>query len=313
MTTNRYVIGIDGGGTSTVARLANLGGEVIKHVTGGASNLQTAGPDKCASILHSIVTRICRKAEVNPSSVAMVVYGTAGAGRKPDRDAFYAAIRRKWKNLKSRPSGVHIVGDADIALEAAFGGDPGIIIIAGTGSIIYGRDTDGEIRRSGGWGPIIGDPGSGTALGLKALKILADAFDGCVKAPSLRALAAAHFGIDSPETLIAKVYKEKVHASKLAPLVFDAVSRKERIARRIVEENARELVQMLACGLKKFHFKSSVPVSYVGGLLLSGTVYPRMVTKYIKQLIPEAIVIKPKYPPEQGAIAMAIRLLNSSH
>jgi N-acetylglucosamine kinase-like BadF-type ATPase len=309
MATNRYVIGVDGGGTSTVARLADLTGTVLNRSIAGPSNLQTTGPEKCASIIHSIVTRICREASVQPSSVSMVVYGTAGAGRKPDRAAFYAAIKRKWQNFKNRPSGIHIVGDADIALEAAFGGEPGIVIIAGTGSIVYGRDTDGEIRRSGGWGPTIGDPGSGTALGLKALRTIAHTFDGCVKAPILTALVSGHFGIDSPETLIAKVYKEKIHPSKLAPLVFEAASLRERAARNIINENARELVEMLACGITKFHFKRIVPVSYVGGLLLSGPMYPRIVTKYIKRLIPNAVVIKPKYPPEEGAIAMALRLV----
>ncbi len=305
-----FVIGVDGGGTSTVARLADLKGNVLSEYKGGPSNLQTAGPDACAATLHSVVTNVCKNFRINSSRVGMVVYGTAGAGRKPDREAFYAAIRKKWKKLAYKPAGIRIVGDADIALEAAFGGEPGIIIIAGTGSIVYGRDVDGSIKRSGGWGPLLGDPGSGAALGMRALRSLAGFLDGCNKSSRLYSLMESEFGINSAESLISRVYKEKLHPSKLAPAVFEAAAAGDKTARSLIDENARELVGMLGCGVKKFGFRKTIPVAYVGGLFQSDSGYASIVTKHIKSSLPRVKVLRPKYKPEEGAVAMALRLLH---
>ena len=304
----QYIIGVDGGGTSTVARLADLQGNVLSVATAGPSNLQTYGPEQCAQTLHDAISEVCSSAHVGLSDIAVVVYGTAGAGRKADQERLFSAIQQVWKPLPQKPSGLHIVGDADIALEAAFGGEPGIIIIAGTGSIIYGRDVDGTIKRAGGWGPILGDPGSGTALGLSALRIAMKTFDGCIESSHLVRLIAETEGIDSPETLIRRVYKEKFPPSKLAPVVLHAAKENDLYAKQIVQETARDLVDMLRCGIKKFSFIDSVPISYVGGLLQSDTIYPEIVKQEINTKIPNADIRQPKFKPEEGAIAMARRI-----
>ncbi len=312
MTEKFYVIGVDGGGTSTVARLADLQGNVISIVKAGPSNLSTSGPEKCAETLTGAITDACSEASIALDSVQIVVYGTAGAGRKADQDRLRDAILSLWNSLPKQPRNLHVIGDADIALESAHGGDPGIIIIAGTGSIIYGRDTDGSIKRSGGWGPVIGDPGSGTAIGLRALRYAASTLDGCVEATYLMKLIAETTGITSQESLINKVYREKYHPSEAAPLVFQAAARNDKNALDIINESARELVEMLRCGVKKFSFDSVVPVAYIGGVLQSDTVYPEIVSDLIRQHIPDVDIRKPKFKPEEGAIAMAIRLFREN-
>jgi len=304
-----YVLGVDGGGTSTVARLADLQGNVLSVAKAGPSNLSTSGSEKCAETLTGAITDACSQTSVSLDSVRIVVYGTAGAGRKADQDRLHNAILSQWDTLPQKPASLCVVSDADIALEAAHGGEPGIIIIAGTGSILYGRDIDGTIKRSGGWGPVIGDPGSGNAIGLQALRVAAKTIDGCIKPGLLMQLIAEHTGITSQEILINKVYKEKFPPSEVAPLVFQAAAKGDQSAHAIVNQSARELIDMLTCGLKKFSFTGVVPISYVGGVLLSDTMYPDIVSKIIREEVPNADIRKPKFKPEEGAIAMALRLL----
>jgi N-acetylglucosamine kinase-like BadF-type ATPase len=311
MDDNKYVIGVDGGGTSTVARLADLQGNVVSVAKAGPSNLSTSGPEKCAETLTGVITDAVVQASVSLESVRVVVYGTAGAGRKADQERLHAAILSRWDALPKKPGSLYVVSDADIALEAAHGGDAGIIIISGTGSIIYGRDTDGSVKRSGGWGPIIGDPGSGTAIGLRALRIAAKTIDGCIEAGLLMQHIAEHTGITSQESLINRVYKEKYPPSEIVPLVFQAARQGDRSALDIIRESAGELIEMLTCGIKKFSFPGIIPISYVGGLLLSDSVYPDIVSELIRKEIPNAEIRKPKYRPEEGAIAMALRYFHT--
>jgi N-acetylglucosamine kinase-like BadF-type ATPase len=304
-----YVIGVDGGGTSTVARLADLQGNVISVAKAGPSNLSTSGPEKCAETLTDAITEASLQTSVSLDSVRIVVYGTAGAGRKADQDRLHNAILSRWDSFPQKPASLCVVSDADIALEAAHGGEPGIIIIAGTGSIIYGRDMDGTIKRSGGWGPVIGDPGSGNAIGLQALRVAAKTIDGCIEPGLLVQLIAEHTGISSQEVLINKIYKEKFPPSEITPLVFQAASKGDKVALAIVNQSAKELIDMLTCGLKKFSFTDVVPISYVGGVLHSETMYPEIVSKMIRREVPKADIREPKFKPEEGAIAMALRLL----
>ncbi len=312
MTENLYVIGVDGGGTSTVARLADLHGNIISVSKAGPSNLQTYGPEKCAETLTGAITDAISQAGVSIDTVQTVVYGTAGAGRKADQERLYNAIQNKWDEMSQKPGALYVVSDADIALEAAHGGEPGIIIIAGTGSIIYGRDVDGTIKRSGGWGPIIGDPGSGTAIGLRALRHAAKIIDGCAEAGLLMQLIAENTGITSQESMINKIYKEKFPPSNVAPLVFRAAGNDDPAALEIIQESGAELVDMLQCGIKKFAFQKTIPIAYIGGVLQSDTIYPDVVSNLIRQNIPNADIRNPKYKPEEGAVAMALRLLNEN-
>jgi len=312
MNNTSYVIGVDGGGTSTVARLADLQGNIISVVKAGPSNLQTYGPEKCAETLTDAITEVISKSKSTLNSVQLVVYGTAGAGRKADQERLHSAIQSRWDGLPHKPKSLVVVSDADIALEAAHGGEPGIIIIAGTGSIIYGRDTDNTFKRSGGWGPIIGDPGSGTAIGLEALRITAKTIDGCIEAGDLVKLIAEDTGITSQESMIQKVYRDKIPPSSIAPLVFKAADNGDKYAIDIIKKGADDLVNMLECGIKRFSFTGAIPISFVGGLLQSDTQYPDIVSKIIKEKIPLAEIRNHKFKPEEGAIAMAIRLVQNN-
>lgn len=312
MAENHYVIGVDGGGTSTVARLADLEGNIISVVKGGPSNVQISGAEKSAEILSNLINDVVSSTPVMLDSVQIVVYGTAGAGRKADQDRLHNAITSHWGTMKRKPRSLIVVSDADIALEAAHGGGSGIVLIAGTGSIVYGRDVDNTIKRYGGWGPVIGDPGSGTAIGLRALRVAAKTIDECTQPAYLERLIAETAGIDSQESLINKVYTEKFPPADIAPLVFRAAKEGDRSALDIVNECANDLAEMLHSGIKKFSFTGEIPLAYVGGIFESENGYAEIVTEFIRKKNPNIVIRKPECRAGEGAVLMALRFLQES-
>ncbi|MGA7292062.1 MAG: BadF/BadG/BcrA/BcrD ATPase family protein, partial [Terriglobales bacterium] len=153
-----YYLGIDGGGTKTRCILADETSVLAKAMTGGCSVIRL-GEQEARQSLHSGIRQVCTAAEITPDRISAICIGATGAAR-PE---IAAKIRGILAELVPRiaSSGIEVVGDSVIALEAAFGADPGIITIAGTGSIVYGRDAAGRSARAGGWGFAISDEGSG--------------------------------------------------------------------------------------------------------------------------------------------------------
>ena len=153
-----YYLGIDGGGTKTRCVLADETTVLAKAMTGG-SNIVRLGEKQAREALHTAVRQVCGTANISPDHIRAICIGAAGAAR-PE---IAAQIRSILAELipDTAPTRIAVVGDTEIALEAAFGAGPGVIAIAGTGSIVYGRDAAGHTARAGGWGFAVSDEGSG--------------------------------------------------------------------------------------------------------------------------------------------------------
>jgi N-acetylglucosamine kinase len=139
-----HVIGIDAGGTKTVGLLADERGTIVSESRGPGANLQIAGEAGIEETLGDVIEAALADRRVTVSAICV---GMAGVDREDDAQVVAAVVRRIH-----RSSRVLIVNDALIALVAGVGDDPGIAIIAGTGSIVYGRNADQEAARAGGWG-----------------------------------------------------------------------------------------------------------------------------------------------------------------
>ncbi|MEX1136473.1 MAG: BadF/BadG/BcrA/BcrD ATPase family protein [Balneolales bacterium] len=299
------IIGIDGGGTKTAGRLTDGDKVILAEHHGGSSNMQVIGASACADIFQEVVTMLCDKAQCELQDVKSIAVGLAGAGRASDRTSVYNDLKKKL-NLPNTK--ITIVSDADIALEAAYGEDPGIIIIAGTGSIVYGRNIHGEISRMGGWGPVLGDPGSGSDIGLKALQKLGQIFDGRAQKSELLARFSESFGIDSPESLINKVYSEKIKPSTLTRPVFEAAMNKDENALDVLNQAAAGLADMVQHFLADFSKMQKVPITLKGGMLESDTIYRRILMQHIKNLPYPASVIPFSREAIDGAVDLALRM-----
>jgi N-acetylglucosamine kinase-like BadF-type ATPase len=160
-----YFLGIDGGGTKTLCAVGDES-KLLATATAGPSNVLRAGEAQARESLHQSVRQACAAAGIAPAQVTNTCIGAAGAARPEVAET----VRRFLAEIL--PSHIHVVGDMQIALEAAFGAGPGVLVIAGTGSIAYGRDLKGNTARAGGWGFAISDEGSAHWIGRAAAAAL---------------------------------------------------------------------------------------------------------------------------------------------
>jgi len=231
-----HVLGIDVGGTKTVCLLADERGVVLTESRGPGANLHAAGEKTVERVLRQVMSEAVDGRAVIPDAICL---GIAGVDRQHEADTIRAIMGRIGHRSR-----VLVVNDALIALVAGARDDAGIVIISGTGSIVYGRNQRGEAARAGGWGHMIGDEGSGYWIGRNALAAVMRAADGRGPATQLREEVLAHFGLDDLSRLPGIVYDRDVprqSAAALGPIVDRAAGQGDAVARRILETAADEL------------------------------------------------------------------------
>src|SRR2546430_893666 len=237
-----HVIGIDTGGTKTVCLLADEHGAIVSEGRGPGANLHAAGELAVEKVLHEVMEQAIGDRVIGDRSIvpAAVCLGIAGVDREDEERTVRAIMRRI--GYRSR---VLVVNDALIALVAGAGDDPGIVIIAGTGAIVYGRNASGEAARAGGWGHMIGDEGSGYWIGKEALAAVMRGADGRGPETALAAEILAHFGVADVSRLPRIVYDRempRMSVAAMGPIVQAVASDGDAVAMRILERAADELV-----------------------------------------------------------------------
>jgi N-acetylglucosamine kinase-like BadF-type ATPase len=165
-----YYLGIDGGGTKTTCVVGDES-HLLATATAGPSNVVRVGEVQARESLHQAVRQACAAAGITPAQVARTCVGGSGAARPELAEI----VRRALAEILRAP--IDVVGDIQTSLEAAFDTGPGVIVIAGTGSIAYGRDRQGTTLRAGGWGFAIGDEGSAHWIGRAAVSAVLRAAD----------------------------------------------------------------------------------------------------------------------------------------
>jgi N-acetylglucosamine kinase len=231
-----HVLGIDAGGTKTVCLLADADGTIVSEARGPGANLHAQGELAVEKVLHAVMESAIGDRAIVPSAICL---GIAGVDRQDEARTVGAIMRRIGH--KSR---VLVVNDALIALVAGAKDAPGIVVIAGTGSIVYGRNAAGEAARAGGWGHMIGDEGSGYWIGREALAAVMRAGDGRGPATALSDDVLAHFEIADVSHLPKIVYDRelpRVNVAALGPLVDRVAAQGDAAAAGILERAAEEL------------------------------------------------------------------------
>lgn len=231
-----HVLGIDAGGTKTVCLLADEQGTIVAESRRGGANLQAVGELEVEKVLHDVMEEAIGNHDVRPAAICL---GIAGVDR-PDDAAMVKSIMKRI-GYKAR---VLVVNDALVALEAGAPAQPGVVVISGTGSISYGRNAKGEAARSGGWGYVLGDEGSGYWIGRAALRAVLRQSDRRGPKTVLSTLLLEHFGIQRAQELIHAVYHTNLKPSaigSLAKCVQAAFSKGDPVAIGILRGAADEL------------------------------------------------------------------------
>lgn len=231
-----FVLGIDAGGTKTVCLLADHTGHVISEARGPGANLQAAGELQVEKVLHDVMDEALGERDLRPRAICL---GIAGVDRLDDAAIVQGIMKRI--GFKAR---VLVVNDALVALEAGEPGRSGVVIIAGTGSIAYGRNQQGEAARAGGWGYVLGDEGSGYWIGRAALRAVLREADQRGPQTALTPLLLRHFDVAEAPLLLHEVYHTNLVPSAigaLAACVQQAFSEGDPAAIGILRSAADEL------------------------------------------------------------------------
>jgi len=302
-----YFLGIDGGGTKTRFLLADELKVLAKAMTGG-SNVVRLGEQQAREALHSGIHQVCAAAQVNPEQICAVCIGAAGAGR-PEVAAKIRSILAE-ANLKDSSAKVEIVGDSVIALDAAFGDGPGVIVISGTGSIAYGRDARGSTARAGGWGFAISDEGSGHWIGRRAVASILHAHDQGADT-TLTSSVLAVWKLHSIDELV-----QRANATPPPdfPLLLRTVLRSAKegdaAARDLLAEAGAELAKLASIVLLRLAPTGSalLPVAVTGSVFRQSEDVRQIFHDALTANFPGIDVRRQLIEPVEGALARARRL-----
>ncbi len=306
MSTN-VVIGIDGGGSKTLALLADPQAQIVGRGVAGPSNYQAVGAEQAWQALEAALHVALADAQVAMGDVRALCLGLAGVDRPADLQLFQQWANRQWPEVP-----VLIVNDAQLVLAAGTPAGWGVALIAGTGSIAYGANPAGRSARAGGWGHILGDEGSGYAIGLAALRAVVRAADGRGPATQLRAAVLPQWGLADPESLIQRVYVDGAGAAEiatLAPLVARSAAEGDAVAQAIINDACVELALAAASVVRQLELTGSVPCALAGGLLVNLPVLMSGLRAAAEQL---GVLLEPLMTvtePAMGAVKLAIRQL----
>ena len=300
------VLGVDGGGTKTTGLLADRQGSVIAHLRGEGSNQFVIGMDNAARNLAELIAGLAGAAKCPVASIGRGVLGLAGMGAVRDRQVLIGAIHARLRVMGHPPVPLAIETDGRVALEGAFNGGPGIVVVAGTGSVVMGKSARGEAISIGGWGRVIGDEGSGYFIGLEALKAASREIDGRGEAGRIRVSLASRFGLESRDRIIAAVYREKFDIPSIAPAVLDAADAGDAVALGILTRAADELSGQIAAAIFRLGLGEGTGVVMIGGLVDHDTVYARMLADAVRKHVPKADIRSPLNGPAHGALLLAI-------
>lgn len=297
-----HVLGIDAGGTKTIALLADEHGQIVAEGRGGGANLQTGGELEVEKVLHGVIESALGRRPVTPRAICI---GMAGVDRADDARTVTAIMRRL-----SRKSKLLVVNDALVALVAGAGDSPGIVVVSGTGSIVYGRNARNEAARAGGWGPLLADEGSGFWLGRQALVAVMRAADGRGPTTSLTEHVFAHFEVSGADELVTVIYGHELPRRRIAALgrvVQHAVDQGDPVALRIVERAAEELIRAAASVAERLEMRGEAFTFVLAGGVFA--VVPWLIaelTRRLQEVAPRATVLRLQAEPATGAVTLAL-------
>lgn len=299
---SQYFLGVDGGQSSTTAIIGDENGRVLGLGVGGPSNHAGAaeGQAKFVNAIRASVGAACMQAGLGPW-VRFCSSCLGFSGGPADKQLLLDQILTSDHLL--------LTDDATIALAGALAGDPGIVVIAGTGSIAFGRNPQGRTARVGGWGYLFGDEGGGFWIVREALRAALSCEEGWGSPTALRAILLDATGARNMNDLMHRCYTPEFPRPRLASLallVNYAAEAGDPVASKILRDAARELARLArAVHSQLFDAAETVPCAYVGGVFHSrglSSAFPELLERE-----PGLVATAPLHDPAVGALLEAYR------
>ncbi|MBE9214343.1 ATPase [Plectonema cf. radiosum LEGE 06105] len=306
-----YVLGIDGGGSKTICVLMDDKRQILGRSEAGSSNYQSVGLEAAKYSIESAISKAIF--EIENIQIQGICLGLAGVGRSRDIELIKNIVKNIPIISNIKPQNIIISHDALIALVGGIGNDVGIVVAAGTGSIVFGRNIKGETKRVGGWGYILGDEGGAYKIAVAGMQAALKAYDRREKSTSLIEVFKNHLGLSNIEELIEVVYRRGwgvKEIAALAPIVDNAAASGDEVANRIIDDAVSELVKATVTVIDGIFVEGDfLEVVTTGSVWKCKCQMWERFTASIVDKFAEVKVIFPRFEAVYGAGLLALRSL----
>jgi N-acetylglucosamine kinase-like BadF-type ATPase len=323
MTSSQLLLAVDGGGTSTQALVTDTDGNVLSRGLGPSSNLHNVGFDNACQALSTAIDGALAQvrgvqtgasaaakaaapaARWRAAGLAAACFGLSGVDSAEDE-----AQISKWLREQAVAPRFVVVNDSELILAAGTPAGWGVAVISGTGSVCLGRTAEGRSARVGGWGPLLGDEGSGYHIASLGLRRATQAADGRIEAPALLKAVLRHWSFTDPGALIRHVHDPTTtpaDIARVATVILDLAGRNDAVANEVVAEAARDLALHIDTVVRLLRLVKP-PLALGGGLMLRGVLRKNVLAAVHSELGPVAQVADPPL----GAVVLARRLLQGA-
>lgn len=304
-----YVLGFDGGGTKTAMIALDLQGNTVARLEGGASNPNAVSFEVAVDHLTDLLTRVFESG-LKPSSCRGICFGLSGVELEQEQTRMKQALEARLEQYDANIP-FNITNDAEIALMAGLDQNCGIIVISGTGAIVYGFTPDRKRMRAGGWGHILGDKGSGYEIGLQTLQAVMRSYDGVEPPTELTQLILEKHGLPSPEQLRTYIYQPfitKQHIADHAELCIRAAEKGDEAARRIIMEAAADLASLTLAMIAKDEWFQQSPIAITGSIFKHSPLFVHTYKERLDADAKQTSIILTEQPPSYGAAKLALKI-----
>jgi N-acetylglucosamine kinase-like BadF-type ATPase len=309
----RFVMGIDGGATKTLAAVLDLERHALHVAHGGPSNQDAVGAKAAVQALLQAADEAIERAGISHNELGAAVLAVAGT----DTDAVTEHVRA------ARTDAWIVVNDVVGAWATATGAAPGLAVISGTGSNVFGvgrahspKGWVGSTWRAGGWGHLLGDEGSGYWLGVQSIKAALRDREASGPETALSDAAVAFFDVPSVEALASLVYSKPLTKGEIAAFASETAKvadAGDAVARELYARGARELGQQIAAVIRQTGLGSgsagarAFPVGLIGSAFKAGRVFVEPLTRAVHEHAPDANVARVEMAPVGGSLLLAVR------
>ncbi len=297
----RFLMGIDGGATKTLAAVLDRSSGALHVAHGGPSNEDAVGAAEAVQALLDTADEALERAAISSEQLGAAVLAVAGT----DTDTLAEHVRQ------ARDDGWIVVNDVVGAWATATGATPGVAAISGTGSNVFGVGADGRTWRAGGWGHLLGDEGSGYWLGVQSIKAALRDREASGPQTALSDAAPAFFGVASVEALASLVYSRPLTKSDIAAFGIETAELAEQgdaVARELYERGAAELSEQIAAVIRQTGLADTgapFPVGLIGSAFKAGGVFLDPLTSAVHACAPQAQVTLVEMAPVGGSLLLA--------
>jgi glucosamine kinase len=296
----RFVMGIDGGATKTLAAVLDLDSGALHVAHGGPSNEDAVGTAAAVQALLGTAAQALEHAGIGAAQLGAAVLAVAGT----DTESVAASVR------SARDDGWIVINDVVGAWATATAAGPGVAAISGTGSNVFGVGPGGRAWRAGGWGHTLGDEGSGYWLGVESIKAALRDREGSGPPTALSDAAPAFFAATSVEALANLVYAKPLTKGEIAAFAIETAKLADSgdaVARELYERGAKEIGAQIAAVIRETGLEGAFPVGLIGSAYKAGRVFVEPLSADVHALAPQARVATVEMEPVGGSVLLAAR------